>query len=88
MSGIFDEGTPEQARRVPPPGSQQRSRALIGTIIVLVVAGAVGAYVLNRWLDELGRDLTYRSNWAVVPLRGLLSALTRINARRAAMAQG
>ena len=59
MSGIFDEGTPEQARRVPPPGSQQRSRALIGTIIVLVVAFFLvsvftGVYTDRLWFRSVG----------------------------------
>ena len=59
MSGIFDEGTPEQARRVPPPGSQQRSRALIGTIVVLVVAFFLvsvftGVYTDRLWFRSVG----------------------------------
>ena len=53
MSGIFDEGTPEQARRVPPPGSQQRSRALIGTIVVLVVAFFLVSVFTGVYTDRL-----------------------------------
>lgn len=37
-------------------------------------------FVLNRWLEELGRDLTYRSQWATVPLRGLVNAVTTAQA--------
>ncbi|WP_254185442.1 UPF0182 family membrane protein [Nocardioides panacis] len=53
MSGIFDDGTPERPRRVPPPGSQQRSRALIGTIIVLVVAFFLVSVFTGVWTDRL-----------------------------------
>lgn len=37
MSGLFDDETPEQPRRGP-SGGPQRSRALVATIIVLIVA--------------------------------------------------
>lgn len=59
MSGLFDEdSTPEQARRVP-PGGPQRSRALVGTIIVLIVAFFVvsvftGVYTDRLWFSSVG----------------------------------
>jgi uncharacterized membrane protein (UPF0182 family) len=53
VSGIFDDGSPEPARRVPPPGSPQRSRALIGTIIVLVLAFFLVSVFTGVWTDRL-----------------------------------
>ena len=53
MSGIFDDGSPEPARRVPPTGSPQRSRALIGTIIVLVLAFFLISVFTGVWTDRL-----------------------------------
>lgn len=37
-------------------------------------------FLLNRWLEELRRDLSYRSKWAGVPLRGLLNATRQLEA--------
>ena len=53
MSGIFDDGSPQPARRVPTPGSPQRSRALIGTIIVLVLAFFLVSVFTGVWTDRL-----------------------------------
>ncbi|MEP7090035.1 MAG: UPF0182 family protein, partial [Nocardioidaceae bacterium] len=53
MSGLFDDDTPEPARRVPTSGGQQRSRALIGTIIVLVIAFFVVSVFTGVWTDRL-----------------------------------
>jgi uncharacterized protein len=53
VSGIFDDGTPERPRRAPAPGSQQRSRALIGTIIVLVVSFFLVSVFTGVWTDRL-----------------------------------
>ncbi len=52
MSGIFDDDTPV-ARRGPAPGSQQRSRALIGTIVVLIAAFFVVSVFTGVWTDRL-----------------------------------
>jgi maltose alpha-D-glucosyltransferase/alpha-amylase len=38
----------------------------------------LNAFLLNRWLEELERDLKYRTPWAIVPLRGLLRAIAAI----------
>ncbi len=59
MSGIFDDGTPEQARRGSAQGSPPRSRALIGTIIVLVIAFFLvsvftGVYTDRLWFRSVG----------------------------------
>ena len=53
MSGLFDDDTAEPPRRVPPAGSPQRSRALIGTIIVLIVAFFVVSVFTNVWTNRL-----------------------------------
>jgi uncharacterized protein len=53
VSGLFDDDTPEQARRVPPGGSPQRSRALIGTIVVLIVAFFLVSVFTGIWTDRL-----------------------------------
>ncbi|NUR08269.1 MAG: UPF0182 family protein [Nocardioidaceae bacterium] len=53
MSGLFDDDTPEPARRVPPAASQQRSRALIGTIVVLIVAFFLISVFTSVWTDRL-----------------------------------
>ena len=52
MSGLFDDDTPAQAPRVP-PGGQQRSRALVGTIIVLVAAFFLVSVFTGVWTDRL-----------------------------------
>ncbi len=52
MSGIFDDANHEPARRVT-PGSQQRSRALIGTIVVLVAAFFLISVFTGVWTDRL-----------------------------------
>ncbi|MFL6135376.1 MAG: UPF0182 family protein, partial [Nocardioidaceae bacterium] len=51
MSGLFDENT-ARARRVP-SGSQQRSRALIGTIIVLILSFFLVSAFTGVWTDRL-----------------------------------
>jgi len=53
VSGLFDDDTPDQARRVPAGGTQQRSRALIGTIVVLVVAFFLVSIFTGIWTDRL-----------------------------------
>jgi uncharacterized membrane protein (UPF0182 family) len=53
VSGLFDDGSPEPVRRTPPPGSPQRSRALIGTIIVLVIVFFVVSVFTGVWTDRL-----------------------------------
>jgi len=53
VSGLFDDDTPEQAARPPASGSQQRSRALIGTIIVLVIAFFLISVFTGVWTDRL-----------------------------------
>ncbi len=54
MSGIFDDENPEPAPRVSPGGgSQQRSRALIGTVIVLVIAFFLVSAFTGVWTDRL-----------------------------------
>jgi uncharacterized membrane protein (UPF0182 family) len=53
VSGLFDDDTPEPAPRVPPRGPQQRSRALIGTIIVLIVAFFFVSIFTGVWTDRL-----------------------------------
>ncbi|HYO41278.1 MAG TPA: UPF0182 family protein [Nocardioidaceae bacterium] len=53
MSGLFDDDTPAQARRVPPGSPQPRSRALVGTIIVLVVAFFLVSVFTGVWTDRL-----------------------------------
>jgi len=53
VSGLFDDGSPEPVRRTPPPGSPQRSRALIGTIIVLVIAFFLISVFTGVWTDRL-----------------------------------
>ncbi len=53
MSGLFDDETPEEAPRVPPSGGQQRSRALIGTIIVLVLAFFLISVFTGVWTERL-----------------------------------
>ena len=53
MSGLFDDDNTAQVRRVPPSGSQQRSRALIGTIIVLIVAFFSVSAFTGVWTDRL-----------------------------------
>ena len=53
MSGLFDDDTPEQPRRVPPGAPQPRSRALIGTIVVLIVAFFLVSIFTGVWTDRL-----------------------------------
>ena len=54
VSGLFDDDTPDAgATRVPRRRSQQRSRALIGTIIVLVVAFFLVSVFTGVWTDRL-----------------------------------
>src|SRR3954471_21716564 len=53
MSGLFDDESPEQAPPRQPPGGQQRSRALIGTIIVLVIAFFLVSVFTGVWTDRL-----------------------------------
>ena len=54
MSGIFDDENPEPPPRVSPGGgSQQRSRALIGTVIVLVIAFFLVSAFTGVWTDRL-----------------------------------
>jgi len=52
VSGFFDEDDPVPARRVS-GGSQQRSRALIGTIIVLILAFFLVSAFTGVWTDRL-----------------------------------
>jgi len=53
VSGIFDDETPEPVRRTAPTGSQQRSRALVGTIIVLILAFFLVSIFTGVWTDRL-----------------------------------
>ncbi|MGA8211363.1 MAG: UPF0182 family protein [Nocardioidaceae bacterium] len=53
MSGLFDDGPPPQAPRVPTRGSQQRSRALVATIIVMVIAFFFVSVFTGVWTDRL-----------------------------------
>src|SRR3954464_10285301 len=53
MSGLFDDETPDPAPPRVPPGGQQRSRALIGTIIVLVLAFFMISVFTGVWTDRL-----------------------------------
>jgi uncharacterized membrane protein (UPF0182 family) len=54
VSGLFDDDdTPEQPPRAPVARSQQRSRALIGTIIVLIIAFFVVSIFTGVWTDRL-----------------------------------
>jgi uncharacterized protein len=58
VSGLFDDETPEQPRRGPSSGPQ-RSRALVATIIVLIVAFFLvsvftGVYTDRLWFRSLG----------------------------------
>jgi uncharacterized protein len=54
VSGFFDDGPPQPPRRpatpMPPP---QRSRALIGTAVILVAAFFVVSIFTNVWTDRL-----------------------------------
>ena len=52
VSGLFDDDTPRSAPRRP-PGGQQRSRALLGTIIVLVAAFFLVSLFAGVWTDRL-----------------------------------
>ena len=52
MSGLFDDETPEPAPRAP-AGGQQRSRALIGTIVVLIAAFFLVSVFTGVWTDRL-----------------------------------
>ena len=61
MSGIFDDGD-EPSGRAPTAGPQPRSRALIGTIIVLVVAFFAISVFTGVWTDRLWfRSVGYSS---------------------------
>ena len=54
MSGLFNDDNPQPVRRVPPGGgSQQRSRALVGTVIVLVAAFFLVSVFTGVWTDRL-----------------------------------
>jgi len=53
VSGLFDDGAPEPAPPVPPRGGQQRSRALVGTIVVLIVAFFLVSVFTGIWTDRL-----------------------------------
>ncbi|MGZ4427298.1 MAG: UPF0182 family membrane protein [Nocardioidaceae bacterium] len=53
MSGFFDEDSPEQEPRRPVPASPRRSRALIGTAVVLVAAFFMVSIFTNVWTDKL-----------------------------------
>ncbi len=53
MSGLFDDDNSEPTQRVPPPGPQPRSRALIGTIVVLVIAFFLVSVFTGVWTDRL-----------------------------------
>jgi uncharacterized membrane protein (UPF0182 family) len=53
VSGLFDDGTPQQARRVPPGAPPARSRALVGTVVVLVVSFLLVSVFTGVWTDRL-----------------------------------
>ena len=53
MSGFFDDAPPEPPRRVPPAGNPARSRALIGTAVVLVAAFFLVSIFTGLWTDRL-----------------------------------
>jgi uncharacterized membrane protein (UPF0182 family) len=53
VSGIFDDENPAPPARVAPGGSPQRSRALIGTVIVLVIAFFLVSAFTGVWTDRL-----------------------------------
>ena len=53
MSGLFDDDNSEPTQRVPPPGPQPRSRALVGTIVVLVIAFFLVSVFTGVWTDRL-----------------------------------
>jgi uncharacterized membrane protein (UPF0182 family) len=53
VSGLFDEGTSEPAPRAPRRGGQPRSRALIGTVVVLVVVFFGISVFDGIWTDRL-----------------------------------
>jgi len=53
VSGLFDDDTPARAGRIRPSGSQQRSRALIGTIVVLILAFFLVSTFTGVWTDRL-----------------------------------
>jgi uncharacterized protein len=53
VSGLFDDDNPEPVQRVAPAGPPPRSRALIGTIIVLVVAFFMISVFTGVWTDRL-----------------------------------
>ncbi len=48
MSGFFDDPPPARPRPQTVPAGPTRSRALIGTVIVLVAAGGAAAVALNE----------------------------------------
>ncbi len=53
MSGLFDEAAPAPPPRVPPGGQPPRSRALVGTIVVLVIAFFLISVFTGVWTDRL-----------------------------------
>ncbi|MGA9749053.1 MAG: UPF0182 family protein [Nocardioides sp.] len=59
MSGFFDE-PPQQPRRPAPAAPPQRSRALVGTAVILVVLFFLGSVFTGIWTDRLWfRSLGY-----------------------------
>ena len=60
MSGFFDDG-PQQPRRPAAPGpAPQRSRALIGTAVILIAAFFIASVFTGIWTDRLWfRSLGY-----------------------------
>ncbi len=60
MSGFFDDDPPEDVRRPPAPQSSPRSRALVGTVVVLVAAFFLLSVFTGVWTDRLWfRSLGY-----------------------------
>ncbi|MGZ4494508.1 MAG: UPF0182 family protein, partial [Nocardioides sp.] len=61
MSGFFDESTPEGPRRAPSP-PPQRSRALLGTVLVLVAVFFLVSIFTGVWTDRLWFRSVYYSS--------------------------